>query len=118
MKGFILLVIALTLSGILFPIGLIYSLISLRFRFSSYLKVIAISIDQLGNVICEKLFNDTLIKTFNNKIPYSFGDEDNTISEVLGINKERGTLTKLGKWVSGVLNKIDPNHVENSISKN
>ncbi|MDB4301943.1 hypothetical protein N9924_00100 [bacterium] len=116
MKGLILLIIALTLSGILFPIGFIYSLISLRFRFSSYLKVIAISIDQLGNVICGELFNDTLIKgdTFNIK-PHNFGDEDETISMVLGINKERGTLTKLGEWVSSILNKIEKDHVEKAI---
>ena len=113
MKGFILLVIALILSVILFPVGFLYSIFSLRFKFSSYLKVIAISIDQMGNVVCAELFNDTLVK----KGAYSFGDEDNTISEVLGINKKRGSLTKLGIWVAMVLNRIEKDHVEKAIKK-
>tara|TARA_R110002126_G_scaffold206691_1_gene353808 strand:+ start:928 stop:1284 length:357 start_codon:yes stop_codon:yes gene_type:complete len=118
MKGFILLVIALILSVILFPVGFFYSIFSLRFRFSSYLKVIAVGIDQLGNVVCGELFNNTLIQNPSyRKVPYSFGHEDNTISEVLGINKERKTLTKLGIWVAMILNRIEKDHVEKAIER-
>ena len=114
MKGFILLIIALTLSVVLFPIGFLYSIFSLNFKFSKYLKVIAISIDQLGNVICAELFNDTLIKKGLNA--FEFGDEDNTISEVLGINKKADNLTKLGTLIATILNKIEKDHVEKAIS--
>jgi hypothetical protein len=114
MKGLSLLIIALILSAVLFPIGFIYSILSLRFKFSSYLKVIAISIDQLGNVVCAELFNDTLIKKGLNV--FEFGNEDNTISEVLGINKRSGDLTRLGFLIATILNKIEKNHVEKAIS--
>lgn len=74
----------------------------------SYAYSIALSIDQLGNVVCSNLFNDLLKKEGG----YDFGNEDETISKVLGINKASGHLTKLGKLLADILNKIDPNHVE------
>lgn len=109
--GFILLVIAIILAILLFPIGWLYTVFTFRTkpeRINSYAKVIALSIDQLGNVVLSSLFNDILIKDNG----YPFGDEDETISRVLGVNKRLGTLTKLGKWLADVLNWIDPEHVE------
>lgn len=73
---------------------------------------IAISLDQLGNVLGGPLFNRTLRKKGGHK----FGHPDETISFVLGENKESGHLTKLGKFIADKLNKIDPNHVENAKS--
>ena len=73
--GLLLLILSIVLSVILLPVGWIYSLVTLRLKWSklnAYAKNIALSIDQLGNVV----------------------------------------LTKLGKWISKILNKIDPNHVE------
>ena len=36
---------------------------------------------------------------------------------VLGVNKAIGTLTKTGRLIATVLNKIDKNHVEKAIEK-
>lgn len=109
--GFILLIVAIVLSLILLPIGWFYSLITLRSdlkKLNSYAKLIALSIDQLGNVVLSNLMNDTLIKENGHK----FGNEDETISKVLGINKYYGKLTKLGKIISDILNWLDKDHVE------
>ena len=109
--GILLLILAIALSIILLPIGWLYTFFTLRAkpeRLNSYAKTIALSIDQLGNVVLSNLFNDILIKNEG----YKFGDEDETISKVLGANKESNTLTKLGRWLADVLNWIDKDHVE------
>jgi Zn-dependent protease len=114
MIGFILMTLAIVLSVVLMPLGFVYTLITFRFsikRLGSYWKIIAISIDQLGNVVCANLFNDLLIK----KEGHKFGDEDETISMVLGLNKASKTLLPLGKALAWLLNAIDPNHVEKAI---
>ena len=116
MKGFILLLLAVFFSVILYPLGIIYSLITLRFLFKqlgSYWFIMAVSVDQLGNVVMSTLFNDVMITKYGHK----FGDEDQTISMVLGVNKAMGTLTKSGKLIADILNKIDPDHVEKAIEK-
>lgn len=79
-----------------------------------YLFKIAYSIDQLGNVVCSELFNITLIK-YKNESSYKFGNPDETISSVLGKNKQRNTLTKAGEILSKFLNFLDRNHVIKSI---
>jgi hypothetical protein len=112
MRGFILLIIALILSVVLLPVGLIFQIIVTFFKgINTYLFTIAKSIDQLGNVVCADLFNYTMIK----KNGYKFGNEDVTISHVLGINKKINTLTFTGKSLSWLLNAIDKDHVEKSI---
>lgn len=116
MKGFVLLVIAVLMSVVLYPLGWIYSIITFRGslkKLGSWWFVMAVSVDQLGNVVMSTLFNDILIKKYG----YEFGNEDLTVSAVLGVNKKMGTLTKLGKFIADVLNKIDPNHVEKAIEK-
>ncbi len=74
-------------------LGLLYSFFSVPIKISfkgllqrwhQYFLKMAISIDQLGNVVLQDLFNDLLITT---KSQHSFGDEDETISSVLGKNK-------------------------------
>ena len=54
---------------------------------------LAHSIDQTGNVICERLFNHILIKSRIHR----FGNPDETISSVLGKNKVINNLAFLGK---------------------
>ena len=83
-------------------------------RLGAYFKTIAIAVDQLGNVVMSNLLNDILIKDYG----YKFGDEDETISKVLGVNKANNTLLKTGKIVSSILNKIDKNHVEKASKTN
>ncbi len=73
---------------------------------NNYFFKIAVSLDQLGNVVCARLFNLTLI----HKAGYKFGNEDETISSVLGKNKRAETLTILGKLLDSLLEFIDRNH--------
>ena len=73
----------------------------------------ALSIDQLGNVVCKELFNDALITPSG----IEFGNPDETISSVLGKNKLNNSLTWLGKSLDWILNKLDPNHSINSIEE-
>lgn len=112
MRGLILLILALILAAVLIPIGFAYGIVSaVLSAMDYYLFKIAKSIDQHGNVVCAHLFNDTLIK----KGGYRFGDEDKTISHVIGKNKVDGTLTGLGVWLDRVLDRIDKDHSVKSI---
>lgn len=116
MRGFILLLLAIFLSIIFYPVGWLYSLITFRAsikKLGNYFFVMSVSVDQLGNVVMSTMFNDIMI----NKYGHKFGDEDQTVSMVLGVNKAMGTLSKFGKFIANALNKIDPNHVEKAIEK-
>lgn len=116
MKGFILLIIAVLMSIVLYPLGWLYSLITFKLSFKKlggYWFVMAVSVDQLGNVVMSTLFNDIMITKYG----HNFGDEDQTVSMVLGVNKAMGTLTKFGKFIADALNRIDKNHVEKAIEK-
>ncbi len=104
MRGFILLIVALILSAIVLPIGFSFQIITALFKgIDKYLFRMAKSIDQFGNVVCEHLFNVTLIK----KNGYKFGNEDVTISHVLGKNEQTNTLSFLGRKLAWLLNTID-----------
>jgi hypothetical protein len=100
----ILLIIAILLAIILFPIG--FSVAMFYPKRGKYMYKIALGIDQLGNVVCKHLFNITLIK----KGGYKFGNEDETISSVLGKNKRTNTLTLFGIALDMLLELIDKNH--------
>lgn len=114
--------VAMLLFVLLVPFGIIWGLGASFFRakfkeavdkLSIYFMTIAVSIDQSGNVFCKELFNDVLIKPKGNQ----FGDEDETISSVLGRNKLAGTLTWAGQALDWVLDKLDKNHSIKSIEK-
>lgn len=112
MRGFILLIIALCLSVVLLPIGFAFQIITAVFKgIDKYLFRMAKSIDQLGNVVCEHLFNVTLIK----KNGYKFGNEDVTISHVLGMNEKTDSLSFAGKMLAWLLNTIDKDHNQKAI---
>jgi len=121
--GILIFIVAAILATILLPIGLVWGIgeafVEKGFksawgRLSDYFFDTALSIDQLGNVACKELFNDTLIK---NNSQNRFGDPDETISSVLGKNKRDGTLTKTGIALSWILDKLDKNHVIKSIDQ-
>ncbi len=78
---------------------------------SQYLRTVAVSIDQLGNVVCKDLFDLTLIK----KEGYLFGNPDETISGVLGKNQLKNTLSGVGKILNKILNSIEEDHSIKSI---
>lgn len=110
----ILLILALLLAVVLFPIGWVHGLFTIKLsisRLSHYLLTIALSIDQMGNVILAPLFNKIMIK----RNGYKFGDEDETISYVLGRNKITETLSKLGNLLANTLDFIDKNHCAKTV---
>ena len=105
-------ILAFSLALVLLPIGFAYQLLSTFLKScNKYLFTIAKSIDQLGNVVCSGLFDLTLIKKLDNP----FGNEDETISSVLGKNKLNNNLTWLGYAIAALLNKIEKYHVEKAI---
>lgn len=114
--GLLLLLISIILlctTGILgFVFGLFQQLFTKGLKgIGEYALKIAISIDQLGNVLMQHLFNLIWIK----KGGYKFGNRDETISSALGKNKQLNMLTGFGKAIDKTLDAIDPNHSLNSI---
>ncbi|MEM9362022.1 MAG: hypothetical protein AAGA43_05270 [Bacteroidota bacterium] len=114
--GVLLFLISIVLIVFTGPLGLVYGFF--RQLFTAGLKGIgefalelAISIDQLGNVLMQHLFNTLWIT----KEGYKFGNRDETISSALGKNKQLDTLTGFGKAIDKILDLIDPNHSLNSI---
>ena len=121
--GLLLFIIAVILTIITVPFGILYGFLKCLFKFdfnalfrktNKYFRLLAISIDQMGNVAMQDLFDDILIK----KNGYKFGDVDETISSVLGKNERMKTLTRLGLFLVKLLHFIDPNHALNSIEEN
>ncbi len=110
--GIVLTLIAYILIAMLAPIGILWAIIRAGgFKnIDNYFYNVAFSLDQTGNVFCKYLFKDLLIT----KNGYEFGNPDETISHVLGVNKLQGTLTRLGKFIAWILNNVDKNHVENA----
>lgn len=112
--NFVLLILALFLAVVLFPVGWVHGLFTLKLslaRLSHYFLTIALSIDQMGNVILAPLFNKIMIK----RNGYKFGDEDETISYVLGRNQITETLSKCGNLLANLLDWIDPNHCAKTV---
>ena len=103
--NFLLIIVAVVLSIPLYPIGFVYALIKCD-NLSLYFRGIAESIDQLGNHVMQYAFNKWLIKDN----AYKFGNIDETVSSVLGKNKRDKTLTKTGRFLDRILNKLDDNH--------
>jgi hypothetical protein len=108
----ILLIVALVLIGILIIPATIIQLLFDWKGTDKWLRKVDISLDQFGNVYCARLLNWALI---TKESWHKFGNEDETVSSVLGKNKAAGTLTWLGWLISIRLNKIEKNHVEQAI---
>ncbi|MEM0932743.1 MAG: hypothetical protein AAGJ12_09770 [Bacteroidota bacterium] len=114
--GILLFLVSIVLFVLTGPIGFIFALFHELFKrgihgVGEYGLQLAISIDQLGNVLMQHFFNALWIK----KGGYKFGNRDETISSALGKNKQLETLTGFGKAIDWILDKIDPNHSLNSI---
>jgi len=114
--------VAVILITIIFPLGLLVQIGAAVFRpfsktieyFTKLFYRVAVSLDQLGNVLYSELFNLILITKNATDL---FGDEDETISSVLGKNKLKGNLSFLGDLLDKILDFIDPNHSIKSIEK-
>lgn len=115
MIGFILNILASIIKLILHPFCFVFGTIDslIKGEFNSWQKELALTKDKFGNVLIKYPANRLLIK----KGGYQFGNYRETISKVLGKNKETNTLTKFGKLVANILNKLDKNHVENAAKK-
>jgi hypothetical protein len=74
----------------------------------------ASNLDKFGNREFRTLLNKILIT----KDGYKFGNINETISSVLGKNQRDNTLTKAGKVLVWILDKIDKNHCYKSINNN
>lgn len=114
--GALLFLVSIILLAVTGPLGFIYGFFRSLFKeglkgTGEYLLKIAISIDQLGNVMMQHLLNAFWVK----KGRYNFGNRDETISSALGRNKKLGTLTGFGNWIDRLLDALDPNHSLNSI---
>ena len=110
---FLISIVLLVFTG---PLGFLYGLLYNLFKrgitgAGEYLLKIAVSVDQLGNVLMQHLLNLLWIR----KGGYPFGNRDETISSALGRNKRLGMLTGFGKAIDRFLDTIDPNHSLNSI---
>ena len=117
MKEISLLLIALILLFLLLPLVCIYMFLKYLFsgngrRITVWACKTARSIDVFANVEASELFNDALIK----KGGYKFGNRQETISSVVGKNQRDNTLTKMGKGLRYILDKIDKNHCIDSIN--
>ena len=110
--GFLLYIISIFLYLILLPVNLVVVLVKYSKEkgffnsLSGYFRVNAVSVDRFGNSAYRTLFNLTLI----NSNGYKFGTKCETISSVLGKNELAGTLSKCGKVIVFILNKIQKNH--------
>ena len=118
--GFILFIVSVVLTSILTAFSFIYELIRsiYKVRFVTGLKKIdnwflkgAVSIDQFGNGSCAGLLNLTMRK----KGGHDFGDIDVTVSCVLGWNDNNNTLTKFGKVVVWILDKLEKDHCQKAV---
>lgn len=105
MKNFITfsssIVLAVVLLPFLFVMGVIGAV--LDWKLNNYLFNIALSIDQIGNVVGKYFFEALFIST-GSTCP--FGSTDETISSVIGKNYISGTLTNTGLRFKNTLDKV------------
>lgn len=120
--GFILFIVAIILTSFATLISMLltpfYYLLS--FRWISGLKALdnwfykmALGLDQFGNVANRETLKFLLTK----KGGHPFGDEDDTVSYVIGRNLFKGKLTFFGKFIERILNLCEKDHCTVAINK-
>lgn len=109
--GFLLSLIAFELLIVVVPLGIVYGWIRNATGFNKKYLYIAIQIDIAINTSCKELLNDIFII----QRIHEFGNPYETVSYVLGKNKELNNLTGIGKFIVKGLHFIDPFHVEKAI---
>jgi len=75
----------------------------------NYYWQVAITDDRAGQVKCQHLFNDLMIKP---ESKHRFGDIKQTASHIFGKNKQEDTMYPLGHGISKSLDFFDKNHVD------
>lgn len=119
MFGYLFFLLAIILLTIFGPIGFLFMMIKSIIYFDkkhldNYYWKLALSLDQLGNVVMSGLFNTIFITKHSTNF---FGNPDETISSVLGKNMRAGTLSMNGWILNYILNKIEKDHTINSIEE-
>jgi hypothetical protein len=121
--GVLMYTIATVLMFVFYTIGIVWGIIKSLYNrhigiglnsIGGKFFIMAVVKDQTGNVVCSELFNSLLIKSDSVD---RFGNEDETISSVLGKNQRSGKLSKTGVWLANTLDKIQPDHCLKSINK-
>ena len=115
--GIFLFIIAFILVLLFSPIGFIFifikAIVSFNFKYlDKFYFSLALSLDQFGNVVMAGLFNTIMITKSSKNL---FGNIDETISSVVGKNEIDNTLTKFGKLLNYILNRIEKDHSKNAI---
>lgn len=114
--GFLLFIVATILKIALFPfmylIGAITSIA--KGGFNQWNFDLAIAQDQYGNTLGKAIWNGLLI---TKQSKHLFGNNDETISSVIGKNKRDKTLTFLGIFADKVLDMLDENHSIDAIDE-
>jgi hypothetical protein len=115
--GIILYIVAKIFYAILAPITMLYAIIKLLFKggLFEYFHNLAFAIDQLGNVMIAPMANDCLLKKGSPKL---YGNPDETISHVTGVNYKAMKLTSFGYFVAHTLDALDENHVTKAAETN
>lgn len=80
-------------------------------RDRGYFRSSALNLDKYANRELRTLWNATLRKSNG----YKFGLIDETISGVLGKNKRANTLSRTGKVLAYILDRLDKDHCIKSI---
>lgn len=110
--AWLLFVLARTIATLFAPVGVLLCLairIVRGLKLSDLLLNVAYIDDVLINVSWGDVFNLIFRKM---KRGYPYGNPNDSISRVLGKNKQLFTLTQFEEWVAKQLNKIDRDHVE------
>lgn len=94
-KLFIVIILKLIFAPPLFILGSIINIKNLNTYYTNLAKLE----DKYGNVLGAPMFNLLLIT----KDGYKYGDPDELISIVTAINKNKGTLRILGKYLTNIL---------------
>lgn len=111
---FISVLLLLVFGGLGMSYAILKFIFTLKFKragklLMDFLLTLAISIDQLGNVMMQYILTDFCLK--DKKTIHKFGNPDQTISYVIGINYIHCNLTKFGLFIANTLNKLDNEHV-------
>jgi 8-oxo-dGTP diphosphatase len=117
MISLVLLITAIVLLYVLLPLVCFYMLIKYMINQNTRAFVVwacktARSIDVFFNVIGADIMIDTLIK----KGGYKFGNQKETISSVIGKNDRMGTLTRAGRFLRWLLDRIEEEHCKDAIN--
>jgi hypothetical protein len=119
--GLILFILALALTSVIGALSLVVSISHyfITLKWTSGLKIInsffyrlALSVDQFANVICAVPFQKLLTKGLN---AHEFGDEDDTLSYVIAMNRNTDSLTRLGRFTGIALDFFEKDHLSKSI---